>query len=91
MENEIAEEDGTALLVKALAVMLKPDEGIVIHHEGEGFVIYNNSAESTISIIGDDDYLDIEPGTLIWMHYDGSVAPDPSFDEIVIGSDEKIH
>ena len=85
------EELGTVLFVRALASMLKPDEGIILHHEGHGYVVYSNSEYETISVIGDDDYLEIEHGTLMWMYYEGSEAPEPEFDEVIIGRDEKLH
>lgn len=87
------EELGTVLFVKSLTCLLKDDEGVVIHHDDKGYVVFKNSVQETISIMGDDDYLEMEHGTLIWMHYEdgGGKAPEPEFDEIVIGKEEKLH
>ena len=71
------------ILVKAMVQILKPDEGIVIHHNKEAFIVYWNSVESSLRIVQDDDYADLEHGRLIWMHYEGSQAPDPTFNEDV--------
>ena len=77
------EEDiANILIVRALAQLLKDDEGIVIHHEGDGYLIYNNSVQETITVVLDDDYLNIEHGKLIWMHYEGSNAPEQAADQV---------
>ena len=84
------EELSLSVFVKSLAVLLKPDEGVVIHHEDEAYVVYNNSQQETISLVSDDDYKQIEHGTPIWMHYDGSQAPQPDFEEDIIGWEENV-
>lgn len=73
----------TTVLVKALVQILRPDEGIVIHHGNEAYIVYYNSATSELKVIEDEEYLEIEHGRLIWMHYEGSTAPDPAFNEEV--------
>ena len=65
-ENEIAQ----TVMVSALAQILKGNEGIIIHQDGEGFIVYRNSVDKTITIIGDDDYLQLEHGKIIEMKYE---------------------
>lgn len=85
-------ELGGILFVKALAAILRNDEGIIVHHEGKGYAVYHNSAESTIAVMIDDEYLKSDPGTPIWVHYDGSDAPpDPDFDQIGPTAGSTIH
>ena len=71
----------TAIIVKALVQILKPDEGIVIHQDDEAFIVYWDSADKQLKVMQDDEYEEIEHGRLIWMHYEGSQAPEPGFDE----------
>lgn len=71
------------ILVKAMVQILKPDEGIVIHHDKKSYIVYWNSVESSLRIVQDEDYAEMEHGRLIWMHYEGSQAPEPGFGEEV--------
>lgn len=93
-EKEYQEVDVTELgflneiLVISVVHLLKPDEGIVIHHDDKAYIVYNNAEESALKIMEDEDYLEIEHGRLIWMHYDGSTAPEPEFDEEILGEAE---
>jgi len=73
------------ILVVSVVQLLKQDEGIVIHHNDKAYVVYNNSEDQTLKIMEDEDYLKIEHGRLLWMHYEGSTAPKPGFDEEVFG------
>ena len=70
------------LFVQVIASLLKDDEGMIVHHEGVGYVVFSNSADQQIQIMEDEEYLLISPGTLIWMHYDGSTAPEPGSEEL---------
>ena len=79
------------LFVKAIVELLKNDEGIIIHHDGKGYAVYKNSVNGTVELCYDDEYLDQEHGQLIWMHYDGSEAPEPAFDDIIISDDATKH
>jgi len=94
-DGEISEieELGTVLFVKTISALLKDDEGVVIHHDDKGYVVFKNSVQGTISIMGDEDYLEMEHGTLIWMHYEdgGGEAPEPEFDDLIVGKNEKLH
>ena len=87
---------GLALFVKSLAYLLKDDEGIILHHEDRAFAVYKSSKYSTISIIEDEDYLEMDEGTMIWMHYEGDNAPvdpaaEPSFEDMEAPDDSKLH
>ena len=95
MIGDLSGEDqdnlGIVLFVKALASLLKDDEGVIIHQDEKAYAVFKNSVEGTISVIEDDDYLEIEDGTLMWMHYDGSAAPEPGFNDDIIGADVTKH
>lgn len=91
MGDEELEDLGMVLFVKSLAMILKDDEGIIIHHEGKGYAVFRNSIQNTISVMEDDEYLDLDEGMMIWMQYEGSSAPAPEFDEMIIGADETRH
>lgn len=95
MIGDLSDEDvdnlGVVLFVKSLASVLKDDEGVIIHHDGKGYAVFKNSMENTISVIEDDDYLELEDGTMMWMHYDGTKAPDPGFADQIVGGDETRH
>jgi len=93
--GDMSEEFDTSivevLLVKAIVQLLKNDEGMIIHHDGKGFAVYKNSVNGTIEVCHDEEYLDQEHGQLIWMHYDGSEAPEPEFEDIMISEDATKH
>ena len=91
MGDEELEDLGMVLFVKSLAMILKDDEGIIIHHEGKGYAVFRNSRQNTISVMEDDEYLDLDEGMMIWMQYEGSQAPEPEFGEEVIGKQETRH
>ena len=82
MEDENGDNIVEILFVKAIVQLLKNDEGMIIHHDGKGYAVYKNSVNGTIELCIDEEYLDQEHGQLIWMHYDGSEAPEPAFEEI---------
>ncbi len=91
-EMQVVEESEFGFLNEILVIsvvqLLKEDEGIVIHHNEKAYLVYNNSKEMALKIMEDDDYLKVEHGRLIWMHYDGSTAPEPEFSEEVLGEAE---
>jgi len=72
-----------AILVRACVQLLKPDEGIIIHFEDEVYAVYYNSSEEALKIVQEPEYDELEHGRLIWMHYEGSQAPTPGFNEEV--------
>ena len=79
------------LFVKAIVELLKNDEGIIIHHDGKGYAVYKNSVNDTVELCYNEEYLDLEHGQLMWMQYDGSEAPEPAFDDIIISDDATKH
>ena len=80
-----------ALFAQAMVYLLKDDEGIIVHNNEKGYIIWSNSEEMTISIAQDDEYLKQPQGQLIWMHYDGSKAPEPDFDEPIAGESRTLN
>jgi len=62
MNDEIA----FPLFVKALSALLKETEGIVIHHEGKGYIVY--CGKEQLHILEDADYLNYSNLTMTWMH-----------------------
>jgi hypothetical protein len=78
-------ETGTILLVEAVGYLLQDYEGIIIHHEGEGYCLWKNPADSRIEVIRDAEFLDFDSGCKTWMHEEGSTAPMPGSEDNVIG------
>ena len=73
-----------ALFVQSLGYLLDENEGIIIHHEGEGYVVWKNPFNKTIEVLKDEDYLTVEDGRRTWVHHPDSDAPLPDeFDEIL--------
>lgn len=91
MDEEINISIVEILFVKAIVELLKNDEGMIIHHEGKGYAVSKNSANGTIELSIDEEYLDQEHGQLIWMQYDGTEAPEPEFEDIIISEDVTKH
>jgi len=95
MIGDLSDEDvdnlGVVLFVKSLASLLKDDEGVIVHHNDKAYAVFKNSMEGTISVIEDEDYLKMDDGTLMWMHYEGSHAPEPGFDDEIVGADVTKH
>lgn len=89
IDEEIIEELADTLIVHALAALLKPDEGVILHHEGNGYVLFRNSEEEQIQLVEGEDFLKEAHGTLIWMHYKGSNAPEPEDGEQVLCNDNE--
>jgi hypothetical protein len=73
------------IYANACGVLLKPDEGVVIHTQGETYTVYNNSQDGQIYIEQNEDLEHLEHGRRIWNHYEGSEAPSPDLDEAVLG------
>jgi hypothetical protein len=55
-----------SLFVQALGSVLKETEGIIIHHDGCGYIVFNEDGQ--IHILEDDSYLNYNDRTLTWMH-----------------------
>lgn len=73
------DDNETYLAVFAIAAgnLLEPDEGIIIHFEEQVYIVWLDSSQDLVKIESDDAYAQIENGTKVWMHYEGSTAPDP--------------
>jgi len=54
------------LFVRALSALLEETEGIIIHRDGKGYVVYR--ADGQLHVIEDDDYLNYQDLNLTWMH-----------------------
>jgi hypothetical protein len=81
MNDEDQNEIYLSLFAMACGQLLKNDEGIIVHYDGVGYAVYKNSNNGTVAIMSDEQYADLDPGTMIWMHYEGSLAPEPASDE----------
>ncbi len=78
------------LMAKALGELLDDDEGIVIHYNGEVLALYKKSIDQSINVQPFED-TDAPHGAPIWMHYEGSTAPDPDFEDEIIGDNPLLH
>jgi len=65
------------LFVQALGYMFEENEGIIIHLDDKGYVVWKNPENETIEVMADDEYLQFESGRRTWIHYEGSTAPLP--------------
>jgi len=92
MEMEIEEEFGPdtylSIFAMAMGIVLQPDEGVIVLFDDKAFVVYRESASGDVAIVHNDAYLKEEHGTLIWMHYPGSLAPAPKDGEEIILTDD---
>lgn len=84
-------DDIASIMSQAVGRFLSPDEGIIIHHKEKGYAVYRDSQSNEVRLTNETpDYLKAEHGTLIWIHYADSEAPDPKDGEIFI-DDIKAH
>ena len=91
MKEEMDPSIVEILFVKAMVELLKNDEGMIIHHEGRGYAVSKNSANGTIELSIDEDYLEHEHGQFIWMQYAGTEAHAPELEDIIMGDDITTH
>jgi len=77
-------DDIASIMSQAVGRFLSEDEGIIIHHKEQGYIVYRDSESNEIRLSADSDYLKAEHGTLVWMHHANSQAPDPKDDEIFL-------
>ena len=61
MNSKLAE----ILYIKALSERLGTDQGVIIHHEDRGYIVYKNIANKTMGIQEDEQFLRYEHGTLV--------------------------
>jgi len=89
--DEIEEVDITevqislALFVQSLGYLLEDNEGVIVHFNDSGFVVWKNPINQTIEVMVDDEYLKFEAGRRTWIHYDGSTAPAADVDDDTLG------
>jgi len=55
----------TAIFVKALSERLKEDQGVIVHHDGFGYIVYKNTANKTMGIQEDKQFLLYPHGSLV--------------------------
>ena len=63
------------IFARSLFPLLKENEGVVVHHEGKGYIVWKGANfeadgdhEVRIRVVEDDDVLQYEDLSLIWMH-----------------------
>lgn len=62
--NDVSEQ-ATVLFVKALAARLQEDRGVIIHHDGKGYIVFKNVVNKTMGIQEDERFLTFEHGALV--------------------------
>ena len=71
---DMLDSEVVPLLVKALSGLLQENEGIVVHHEDEGFIVSHVHDEEDdvwlINLDQEDDYLQYRHLQKVWLHKD---------------------
>ena len=55
----------TGIFIKALAARLDVDQGVIVHHDDQGYIVYKNVKNKTLGIQEDERFLQYEHGTLV--------------------------
>lgn len=61
MERDLAE----LLYIKALAARLGDDQGVIVHHDDQGYIVYKNIANKTLGVQEEERFLQYPHGQLV--------------------------
>jgi hypothetical protein len=61
MDKDLSE----LLYIKALAARLGDDQGVIIHHDDQGYIVYKNIKNKTLGIQEDERFLRYPHGQLV--------------------------
>ena len=84
------DEAAAIIFAKALAILLKPDQGIIVHTGETAVLVFRDGDDQFITCAGaDEDLLEIPNGTLVpVMKHE---IPTEELDNFVLPTSGKIH
>jgi len=90
-EDELGvDNDFMVIYIKALAGRLDEDQGVIVHHNETGFVVYKNTVNKTMGIQEDIRFLKYPHGTLVSTGVTKKMK-EMEIEAIAHGNEEEVH
>lgn len=67
-DENMSDEEASAILAMGYFAVLKPTEGIIVHRNGQGFVIKRSKDGEEVGITRDDEVLKYPHNQFVWLH-----------------------